>query len=112
MLRPQPTVSRWRLANAEHEPSAIAARVRSATRTPATLAAAVPGTDARGAVILAGMATSLATQLLHGDHEVGCPRCGYPIWIMYAEIVAQTAVRCPCCRIGIWLHDADGSTQN
>jgi hypothetical protein len=58
------------------------------------------------------MATSLATQLLHGDHEVSCPVCEYPIWIMYAEIVAQNLVRCPCCRTGVWLRDADGSAQN
>jgi hypothetical protein len=58
------------------------------------------------------MGGSLATQLLHSDLELSCPRCKYPIWIRYAEVVAQTAVLCPCCRIRIWLRDADGSAQN
>jgi hypothetical protein len=32
--------------------------------------------------------------------------------VWYAEVVVQTAVLCPCCRIRIWLHDAGGSAQN
>jgi len=58
------------------------------------------------------MGESLATQLLHSDLEVDCPECGYPLWIQYAEVVVQAAVLCPCCRVRIWLHDAQGSAQN
>jgi hypothetical protein len=58
------------------------------------------------------MGESLTTQLLHGDLEANCPRCGYLLWVQYAEIVVQSAVLCPCCRIRIWLHDAYGSVQN
>ena len=57
------------------------------------------------------MAESVGTQFLHDDLDVDCPECGYPIWIWYAEIVAQVAVWCPCCRIRIWLRDAEGSVQ-
>jgi len=42
--------------------------------------------------------SSLATQTLHSDIEVPCPQCGYPLWVLWAEIVVQTAVRCPACR--------------
>jgi uncharacterized Zn finger protein (UPF0148 family) len=58
------------------------------------------------------MGESLTTQLLHSDLEVNCPRCGYPLWVQYAEVVVQSAVLCPCCRVRIWLHDAQGSIQN
>jgi hypothetical protein len=58
------------------------------------------------------MGESLATQLLHGDLEVDCPQWEYPIWVQYAEVVAQAAVLCPCCRTRIWLRDAEGSAQN
>jgi hypothetical protein len=58
------------------------------------------------------MGESLATQLLHSDLEVNCPGCEYPVWITYAEMVVQTAVLCPCCRVRIWLRDVDGSVQN
>jgi hypothetical protein len=58
------------------------------------------------------MGESLATQLLRSDVEVACPNCGYPVWVWYAEVVVQTAVLCPCCRIRIWLHDAGRSAQN
>ncbi len=58
------------------------------------------------------MGESLTTQLLHGDLEVDCPRCRYPVWVQYAEVVVQTAVLCPCCRIRIRLHDAQGSVHN
>jgi hypothetical protein len=55
---------------------------------------------------------SLATQLLHSHIEAACPKCQYPVWVQYAEVVAQSAVLCPCCRTRIWLRDAAGSAQN
>jgi hypothetical protein len=58
------------------------------------------------------MGESLTTQLLHGDLDVDCPQCEYPVWVQYAEVVAQAAVLCPCCRTRIWLRDAEGSMQN
>lgn len=58
------------------------------------------------------MAESLGTQLLHSDLEVPCPECGYPVWVLYAEVVVQAAVLCPCCRVRIWLCDAQGGMQN
>jgi hypothetical protein len=58
------------------------------------------------------MGESLTTQLLHSDLEVSCPRCGYLLWVQYAEVVVQTAVLCPCCRVRVWLHDADGGVQD
>ena len=54
---------------------------------------------------------SLSTQVLDADIEVPCPACQYPIWALFAEVVAQTAVLCPCCRCRVWLRDADGSMQ-
>ena len=58
------------------------------------------------------MAESLETQLLHADFEAGCPGCEYLTWVTGAEIIAQAAVTCPCCRAGIWVTDADGSFRN
>ena len=58
------------------------------------------------------MTESLDTQLLRADFEVECPGCQYPIWVTGAEIVAQAAVTCPCCRTRFWLVDADGSFHN
>jgi hypothetical protein len=29
-----------------------------------------------------------------------------------AEIIARSAVTCPCCRVRIWLHDSAASFQN
>jgi hypothetical protein len=58
------------------------------------------------------VAESLATQFLHGDLDVDCPVCQYPIWVTWAEIVAQTVALCPCCRTRIQLRDAEGSVQN
>jgi hypothetical protein len=55
---------------------------------------------------------SLALQLLHTDHEVDCPGCHYPIWMLWSEIVAQNTVCCPCCRRRVRLVDATGSIQN
>jgi len=56
------------------------------------------------------MAESLS--LLATDTEVPCPVCGYPVWVLLAEVVTQAFVRCPCCRGLIHLLDADGSVQN
>jgi DNA-directed RNA polymerase subunit RPC12/RpoP len=55
---------------------------------------------------------SFALDLLHSDHEIDCPKCEYPIWVLWSEIVAQTTVRCPCCRLRVRLVDATGSVQN
>jgi hypothetical protein len=58
------------------------------------------------------MAESLETQFLHAGFDAECPRCEYPIWVTGAEIVAQAAVTCPCCRVRVWLIDSDGGFQN
>jgi hypothetical protein len=58
------------------------------------------------------VAESLDTQVLRADFEVECPGCEYPLWVTGAEIIAQAAVTCPCCRARAWLVDAGGSFQN
>lgn len=58
------------------------------------------------------MTESFETQLLHADFEVGCPQCEYPLWVTGAEVIAQAAVTCPCCRVRVWLRDAAGSFRN
>ena len=58
------------------------------------------------------MTESLDTQLLRADFEVGCPECQHPIWVTGAEIIAQAAVSCPCCRVRVWLRDSAGGFQN
>ncbi|OUC93013.1 hypothetical protein [Streptomyces swartbergensis] len=55
---------------------------------------------------------SITTQLLNADLETACPSCGYLMWVRYSEVVAQTAVICPCCFTQIWLVDETGSAQN
>lgn len=55
------------------------------------------------------VAESMQTQLLRQDAEVDCPSCTYPLWIRLSEVVVQTAVRCPCCRVRIHLVDDRGS---
>ncbi|MEU4777483.1 hypothetical protein [Micromonospora sp. NPDC023633] len=57
------------------------------------------------------MSPSLASQILHGDHEIDCPECGYPVWIRLSEVVAQCTVTCPCCRLRLHLLDG-GQMQN
>lgn len=57
---------------------------------------------------VAGSATG---NLLVMDREFPCPRCGYAIWIQYAEIVAPATVLCPCCRTRVLLRDPAGSVQ-
>lgn len=57
------------------------------------------------------MPDSLATQLLHSDLEVPCPRCEYPIWVRWSEVVVQQTVLCPCCRIRVGLVDDRGGMQ-
>lgn len=52
---------------------------------------------------------SLETQMLRGDLEIDCPRCGYNLWVRISEVVAQVRVLCPCCHIGITLVDSRGS---
>jgi transposase len=34
------------------------------------------------------------------------------MWVRYLEVVAQTAMICPCCHAHIWLVDEAGSAQN
>ncbi|MGI8702358.1 MAG: hypothetical protein ACR2JU_14370 [Nocardioidaceae bacterium] len=51
----------------------------------------------------------ISTQLLHGDLEVDCPSCTYPVWVRYSEIVTQLSVLCPCCRTTIRLLDDRGT---
>lgn len=58
------------------------------------------------------VAESLDSQLLRADFDVECPKCGYPIWFIGAEVVAQASVTCPCCRARTWLRDEGGSFQN
>jgi hypothetical protein len=53
----------------------------------------------------------LATQFLRGDLDVDCPTCGYSLWVRWSEVVAQTTVLCPCCRIRIRLLDDRGGMQ-
>ncbi len=43
--------------------------------------------------------------------DVPCPRCGYPVWVVLAEVVAGITIICPCCRAGIRLVDETGSVQ-
>jgi hypothetical protein len=58
------------------------------------------------------MPESLETQLLHADLEVRCPRCEYLIWVTGAEIIAQVAVTCPCCRARGWAIDTEARFHN
>jgi transcription elongation factor Elf1 len=55
---------------------------------------------------------SIQTQLLRSDFEFECPRCGYINWARMSEVVVQTTVRCPCCRISIRLIDERASGAN
>ena len=43
--------------------------------------------------------------------DVPCPRCGYPVWVVLAEVAAGITVICPCCRVQIRLVDETGSVQ-
>ncbi|MDG4795394.1 hypothetical protein [Micromonospora sp. WMMD1082] len=54
---------------------------------------------------------SLASQILHGDHEIDCPECGYQVWIRLSEVIAQCTVTCPCCRLQLRLLDVGGKMQ-
>lgn len=60
---------------------------------------------------MACVSPSLASQILHSDHEVDCPECGYPVWIRFSEVIAQCTVTCPCCRLRLHLIDSDGTMQ-
>ena len=50
----------------------------------------------------------LATQLLHSDLYLDCPNCGFVFWVRMSEIIVQTVVLCPCCRIRVHLQDDHG----
>lgn len=59
------------------------------------------------------MVDSLSTQLLHGDlDDIPCPSCGFGLWVRFAEVVAECAVRCPVCRTEVWLRDERGTVHN
>lgn len=58
------------------------------------------------------MTESLDAQIFRTDLDVECPECRYPIWVTGAEVAAQAAVTCPCCRTRTWLRDEGGSFQN
>jgi hypothetical protein len=54
---------------------------------------------------------SSGLDLMGHPMEVPCPRCGYPVWVVLAEVAAGITVICPCCRVQIRLVDATGSVQ-
>lgn len=56
--------------------------------------------------------SSLTTRMLHSDIEVPCPQCGYDIWVLWVEVIVETAVLCPACRCRVWLRDAEGGMRN
>jgi hypothetical protein len=54
---------------------------------------------------------SLSRDVMRNTLDVPCPRCGYRVWVITAEIVCGSTVICPCCRVGIRLVDQTGSVQ-
>jgi hypothetical protein len=56
---------------------------------------------------MAGLSPDLTRHAL----EVPCPACEYPVWVIWAEIVAGSTVICPCCRVRVRLVDDTGSAQ-
>jgi hypothetical protein len=54
---------------------------------------------------------SASFDLMGHDMDLPCPRCGYPVWVVLAEVVAGITVICPCCRAAIRLVDQTGSVQ-
>lgn len=45
------------------------------------------------------MAESLATQFMrHYFDDITCPRCGFGMWVRFAEVVAGVTIVCPVCR--------------
>lgn len=54
---------------------------------------------------------SLSREVMRHTVDVPCPRCGYLVWVIMAEIVSGSMVMCPCCRVGIRLIDETGSVQ-
>jgi hypothetical protein len=54
---------------------------------------------------------SAGLDLMGHDMDVPCPRCGYPVWVVLAEVAAGITVTCPCCRVAIRLVDQTGSVQ-
>jgi hypothetical protein len=71
-----------------------------------------PGCRAVGVLGNHGRVDLLATQMLDSDIEVPCPGCCYPIWVLWAEVVAQASVVCPACRRRVHLVDHEGGMQN
>lgn len=56
--------------------------------------------------------SDLQSQLMESDVDLCCPTCGCALWVLWAEIVAQTSVRCPVCRISVRLLDSEGTIHN
>lgn len=54
----------------------------------------------------------LESQLMESDVELSCPTCTCVLWVLWAEIVAQTSVRCPACRGLVRLIDHEGGVHN
>ena len=59
----------------------------------------------------AGKVASLSLELAKHDFDAPCPRCEYPVWVVWAEVIAGVSLICPCCRVGIRLIDDGGSVQ-
>lgn len=51
---------------------------------------------------------NLSTQWLHSDVDLDCPNCHFTFWVRMSEIIVQTVVLCPCCRIRVHLQDDHG----
>jgi hypothetical protein len=55
---------------------------------------------------------SLATQFLrHYFDDLTCPRCGFGMWVRFAEVVAGVTVVCPVCRSRCALVDDRAQLQ-
>jgi hypothetical protein len=57
------------------------------------------------------MPGSTSSWILNSYLDVDCPECTYPIWVRGAEIIVGLPVVCPCCRLKIFLRDADSSVR-
>lgn len=58
------------------------------------------------------LVVSLGSQLMESDVELRCPACTCALWVFWAEIIAQTSVRCPACRGLVRLIDHEGGIHN
>jgi hypothetical protein len=55
--------------------------------------------------------TSLGTQMQNSSLDVPCPRCTYPIWVLWVEIEAGATVTCPACRCQVQLVDEEAKLR-